>query len=107
MTYENLDLDLRYRTLKYYVCCVLSYGVETWTMETAIVKKLEVFEMWTLRRMMRISWVDHGTNRNVLRKVGLVDREPFENIKKRITGYFTHNLTFSRSVENLNSVIFY
>lgn len=54
------------------------------------VNKFEAFEMWTLRRMLRVSWVDYVTNRDLLRRAGLVDREVFE-IKKK-TGYLGHIL---------------
>src|SRR6218665_509708 len=44
------------------------YGAETWTMRKEDVKRIEAFEMWTWRRMERISWTEHRTN-EVLKKV--------------------------------------
>ena len=32
--------------------------------------KLEAVEMWFYRRMMRITWIDHQSNKVVLRKAG-------------------------------------
>ena len=45
------------------LCMVsLQYGVKTWT---GITKKLSAFEMWTYRRMLRISWTEKVTNEEV------------------------------------------
>jgi len=65
-------------------------------LKAATINKVEAFEMWTLRRMLRVSWVDLVTNQNILRRAGLVDRELFENIKRRKTAslggtYFFEN----------------
>jgi len=45
------------------------YGAETWTMTQADKERLEAFEMWTWRRMLKISWVDKVSNAEVLQKV--------------------------------------
>jgi len=42
---------------------------ETWTMRKEDVKWTEAFEMWIWRRMERISWTEHRTNEEVLKKV--------------------------------------
>jgi len=41
---------------------VLTYASETWTISTAMEKRLEAAEMWFLRRMLRISLTSHTTN---------------------------------------------
>nr|CAH7746925.1 unnamed protein product [Callosobruchus chinensis] len=46
--------------------------------------------MWTLRRMLKISWTEHVRNDDVLRMAGLGDRELFEHIKKRKISYLGH-----------------
>nr|CAH7753717.1 unnamed protein product [Callosobruchus chinensis] len=46
--------------------------------------------MWTLRRMLKISWTEHVRNDDVLRMAGLEDRELFEHIKKRKISYLGH-----------------
>src|SRR6218665_1393317 len=45
------------------------YESETWTMRKEDVKRIEAFEMWIWRRMERISWTEHRTNEQVLKKV--------------------------------------
>nr|CAH7737600.1 unnamed protein product [Callosobruchus chinensis] len=46
--------------------------------------------MWTLRRMLKISWTEHVRNDDVLRMAGLEDVELFEHIKKRKISYLGH-----------------
>jgi len=49
--------------------CVL-YGSETWTMRNEDIEKLETYEMWTWRRMKRISWMEHIANEEMLAMIG-------------------------------------
>ena len=49
---------------------VLRYDSETWTMRKEDVRILEAFEMWTWRRMGKLSWTEHKTNEEVLEAIG-------------------------------------
>ncbi|XP_076384113.1 uncharacterized protein LOC143261929 [Megalopta genalis] len=55
------------RVLKRYVWSILLYGCETWVLEITMLNKLEAFEMWCYRRILKISWVSHTSNEDVLR----------------------------------------
>nr|CAH7723139.1 unnamed protein product [Callosobruchus chinensis] len=76
--------------VKFYVWSVLLYGAEAWTLKAAAINRIGAFEMWTLRRMLKISWTEHVRNDDVLRMAGLEDRELFEHIKKRKISYLGH-----------------
>lgn len=92
---RNLSFDLRYRMVKCYVWSILLYGMETWTLKVSSINKLEAFEMWTLRRMLSISWTDKVRNEDVLRRAG-TERELFNLIKVRKVGYLGHVLRGER-----------
>ena len=49
-----------------YVFSVVSYGCETWTYSKAIDHKINAFETWCYRRMLRISWTSRTANIDVL-----------------------------------------
>ena len=51
--------------------------------------KLEAFEMWCYRRILRISWKDRVTNPSVLQRLHK-DRELLSVIKRRKLEYFGH-----------------
>ncbi|XP_071581636.1 uncharacterized protein [Temnothorax nylanderi] len=88
---DNLNLRLRRRMVKCYVWSVLLYGVEAWTLKASTLNRLETFEMWILRRMLRISWVDRVTNAEVWRRAG-AQRELLITVKCRKIEYLGHVL---------------
>ena len=58
---SKLDLDLRKKLVKYYICSMALYGTETWTLRAADQTYLERFEMWCWRIiiiMWRFSYSD-------------------------------------------------
>ena len=53
------------------VIATLLYGAETWTLYRRQIKKLHVFMMRQLRKIMNVKWWDKITNVDVLRRAGL------------------------------------
>ena len=51
--------------------------------------KLEAFEVWAYRRMLRVSWTEHKTNEEVL-KMANTTSSLSPTIKKRKCQYFGH-----------------
>lgn len=92
---DNLNLKLRQRMIRCYIWSVLLYGAETWTLKAAAVNRLEAFEMWLHRRMLRIPWTAMQTNEAVLNRAGAV-RELFQTIKIRKISYLGHVLRGDR-----------
>ena len=66
---RDLRLTLRIRLLKCYVFSVLFYGMEAWTLKQDTIKRLEAFEMWAYRRILRVSWMKKVTNLEILRRI--------------------------------------
>ena len=62
LTNISLSLEIRLRILKSYIWSVMLYGCETWNISKEMKKRLEAAEMWFIRRMMRVPWVEKGTN---------------------------------------------
>lgn len=89
LTNTDLNLDLRVRFIKCYIWSVLLYGMESWTLKVTTMNKLEAFEMWAYRRVLKIPWTARITNENVLRRINR-DRELLLTIKRRKTAYLGH-----------------
>jgi len=89
LTCPDFDLDLRLRFVQCYVWSVLLYGVEGWTLKVSAINKLEAFEMWLYRRVLKILWTARMTNEEILRRANR-RRKLFETIKKRKTAYLGH-----------------
>ena len=94
----KLPMDTKKRVLDCYVNSILLYGSECWTISTTI-KKLEATEMLFYRRIMRISWTDHLTNEEVLRKAK-TERSLIKTIRKRQLQFLGHIMRKER-LENL------
>ena len=62
--------DLKKRMIKTLVWPVAMYASETWTLRKQDVDRLNAFEMWTWRKMERVSYLDRKTNEEVLSSVG-------------------------------------
>ena len=75
--------------LKSYIYSIFTYGCETWTLSKASESKIEVFEMWCLRRMSNTKWKDHVRNEAVLEKLG-TKRHLLKDIQNRKIRYFGH-----------------
>ena len=56
------------------------YGCDNWTYSKAIDHKINAFEMWCYRRMLRISWTSHTTNIDVLQKIGVKETTMFQTM---------------------------
>ena len=77
----------------------LLYGSETWTLDNESNKRLESFEMWIYRRLLKVSWKEKQSNVEILRRVGK-DRELLNNIRRRQMRFFGHVLRH-RGIEHL------
>ena len=84
---HNLSQELRLRLVRCYVFSVLLYGMEAWTETTT--NKVQAFEMWVYRRILRISWLDKVTNDEVLRRIKK-NTELINTTKIRKLPYFGH-----------------
>ncbi|KAG1671332.1 Craniofacial development protein 2 [Nymphon striatum] len=81
--------ETKKRLVKCYIWSTLLYGAETWTLTKIMMTKIEAFEMWIYRRMLKISYTEHRTNEFVLRKIE-AKRSLMNTIKKRKCTYFGH-----------------
>ncbi|CAG9832009.1 unnamed protein product [Diabrotica balteata] len=75
--------------LRCYFFSVLFYGVESWSLNEDMCRKLEASEMWLYRRMLKIPWTDRVTNEEVLRRMNK-NREVLTTIKSRKLQFFGH-----------------
>ena len=77
--WNNHHVSMRVKG-KIYCAIVLStllYGAEAWTMYRRHVKKLHAFMMRHLRSIIRITWMDKVTNKEILKRTGLPSMEDF------------------------------
>ena len=86
---KNITIETRNRILQCYVIPILTYGSECWTISPNMERKLEATEMWFHRRMLHISWKDHVTNDEVLRR-GRTERKLMNRIRAGQMSFLGH-----------------
>ncbi|XP_063601514.1 uncharacterized protein LOC134777611 [Penaeus indicus] len=67
-------LQTKIKILSLYILPVAAYESECWTVNKEAQRRITAFEMWCLRRMLRISWKDKVKNVDVLEKANIKDR---------------------------------
>ena len=74
----NLDSILQRRdiTLSTKVCLVkamafpvVMYGCESWTIKKAECRRIDVFELWCWRRLLRVPWTARRSNQSILKEI--------------------------------------
>ena len=74
----NLDSILKSRdiTLSTKVCLVkamvfpvVMYGCESWTIKTAECQRIDAFELWCWRRLLRVPWTARRSNQSILKEI--------------------------------------
>jgi len=81
---RSLNLQLKSRLMQTLVWPVATYGCESWTIQASHSNRLAAFEMDMYRRMIRLSWTEHRTNKSILEKLKTTCRFLAEVKKKEI-----------------------
>ena len=57
--------------LKAMVFPVVMYGCETWTVKKAEHRRIDAFELWCWRRLLRVPWTVRRSNQSILKEISL------------------------------------
>ena len=93
---RGINLKTRLRAIKCYIWPTLFYGAETWTITKYLLSRLDAFDMWVYRRVLKISWTEKVTNEEVLRRIG-TGREILIQFKTRKLQYLGHLMRHNKS----------
>ena len=53
----------------YVVKSVVMYGCESWTIKKAECRKIDIFELWCWRRLLRVPWTARRSNQSILKEI--------------------------------------
>ena len=62
-------MPTKVRLVKVLVFPVVVYGCESWTIEKAESRRIDVFELWCWRRLLRIPWIARRSNQSILKEI--------------------------------------
>ena len=67
----NLDsiFKSRLRLVKAMVFPVVVYGCESWTVKKAECQRIDAFELWCWRRLLRVLWTARRSNQSILKEI--------------------------------------
>ena len=67
---RDITLPTKVCLVKAIVFPVVMYGCESWTVKKAERRKIDAFELWCWRRLLRVPWTARRTNRSILKEIG-------------------------------------
>ena len=59
----------KFLLVKAMVFPVVMYGCECWTIKKAECRKIDAFELWCWRRLLRVSWTARRSNQSILKEI--------------------------------------
>ena len=62
-------MPTKVRLVKGMVFLVVMYGCESWTIKKAECRKIDAFELWYWRRLLRVPWTARRANQPILKKM--------------------------------------
>ena len=66
---RNITLLTNVRLVKAIVFPVLIYGCESWTIKKAEHWRIDAFELWCWRRLLRVPWTARRSNQSILKEI--------------------------------------
>ena len=97
---RDITLPTKIHIVKAMVFPVVMYGCESWTIKKAKHRRIDVFELWCWRRLLRVPWTARRSNQSTLKEIspeyslkGLMLKLKFK--------YIDHLIQRADSLENM------
>ena len=66
---RDISLSTKLRLFKAVVFPVVMYGSESWTVKKAESQRIDAFELWCWRRLLRVPWTARRSNQSILKEI--------------------------------------
>ena len=66
---RDITLPTKVRLVKAMVFPVAIYGCESWTVKKAERQRIDAFELWCWRRLLRVPWIARRSNQSILKDI--------------------------------------
>ena len=95
---RDIPLPKKVRLVKAIVFPVVMYGCESWTIKKAECQKIDAFELWCWRRLLRVPWTARRSNQSILKEIS--PEWSFEGLRLKLKlQYFKHLMWRADSFE--------
>ena len=87
---RDITLPTKVRLVKAMVFPVVMYGCESWTVKKAERRRIDVFELWCWRRLLRVPWTARRSNQSILKEIspGISLEGMMRKLKIQYFGHF-------------------
>ena len=92
---RDITLLTKVRLVKAMVFLVVMYGCESWTVKKAECRRIDTFELWCWRRLLRVPWTARRSNQSILKEIspGISLEGMMLKLKLQYFGHFGEELT--------------
>ena len=66
---RDITLSTKFRIVKAMVFLVVMYGRESWAIKKAECRRIDAFELWCWRRLLRVPWTARRSNQSILKEI--------------------------------------
>ena len=67
---RDITLPTKVRLVEAMVFPVVMYGCESWTVKKAERRRIDAFELWCWKRLLRVPWTARRSNQSILKEIG-------------------------------------
>ena len=93
---REITLLTKVHLVKAMVFPVVMYGCESWTLKKPERQRIDVFELWCWRRLLRVSWTARRSNQSILKQIS--SEYSLEELVLKLQ-YFGHRMLRADSLE--------
>ena len=95
---RDITLPTKVRLVKAMVFPVVMYGCENWTIKKAECRRIDAFELWYWRRLLKVPWTARRSNQSILKEIS--PRCSLEGLMLKLKfQYFGHLMRRADSLE--------
>ena len=95
---RDIALPTKVCVVKAMVFSVVMYGCESWTIKRADGQRVDAFELWCWRRLLRVPWTARRSNQSILREIN--PEYSLEGLMRKLKfQYFGHLMQTANSLE--------
>ena len=95
---RDITLPTKVRLVKAMVFPVVMYGCESWTVKKAECRRIDAFELWCWRRLLRVPWTSGRSNQSILKEINPGISLEGMMVKLKLQ-YFAHLMQRADSLE--------
>ena len=66
---RDITLSTKFHLIKALVFLVVMYGCESWTIKKAEHSRIDAFELWCWRKLLRVPWTTRRSNQPILKEI--------------------------------------